>query len=221
MPEQKTLVTAVRRSNGGDYLADDALQPLLEINGHCVESLREMAHSPDTRGDQPAVVAEIRSLWLTVSADACAQIAACPFLLVDAGFNDEPRWRALAHGGVHDTPRAAGAGCHASYFAPGLVRSVLIYGWYLARAHRQVARVALGMSPSCARSIAALSLTDLDWVSEHQPGWVRLRWESQPAIWRQFLLAAVKTDRTALQHMSLRGIQLLAAGALARPDSRP
>lgn len=221
MNEQKTGATAARQLAGGDWLTDDALQPLLEINGQCVEMLRGMAHGAEARGGHPAVVAELRSLWLNVSADACRQIAACPFLLVDAGFNDEPRWRELQRGSVHDTPRAAGTDGCTSDFAAGFVRSVLIYGWHLARAHRQVARVALGMSPACARSIAALSLTDLDWVSEHQPGWVRLRWESQPTIWRQFLLAAVNSERTALQHMSLRGIQLLAAGALIRPDNRP
>jgi hypothetical protein len=46
---------------------------------------------------------------------------------------------------------------------------------------------------------------------------VRLRWESQAVVWRQFLLAAVASDRTALAHVSLRGIQLMAAGALGRP----
>lgn len=217
MSEHKSSSAASRAPSTGDWLADESLQPLLEINIQCIEALRELASRRDAAASQPAVVTELRPLWLGLSADASIQMAACPFLLVDAGFNDEARWRTLQESGVHDTPRDSVSSCFAGALSAGFVRRVLVYGWHLARAHAQVARVALGMSPSCARRIAALSLRDLDWVSEQQPGWVRLRWESQPVIWRQFLLAAVNSDRTALQHISLRGIQLMGAGALGRP----
>ena len=215
MSEQKSNSATARAPATGDWLADESLQPLLEINVQCIEMLREMA----LRGDDashPAVVTELRPLWLNLSVDASIQMAACPFLLVDAGFNDEARWRGLQKSSVHDTPRDTRGSCFAGELSAGFARRVLVYGWHLARAHRQVARVALGMSPNCARRIASLSLRDLDWVSEQQPGWVRLRWEAQPVIWRQFLLAAVNSDRTALAHVSLRGIQLMGAGALGR-----
>ncbi|MEP7313609.1 MAG: hypothetical protein ABI859_13570 [Pseudomonadota bacterium] len=213
--EQKTS-NAPRAPTTGDWLTDTALQPLLEINVQCIEMLREMASRRDPGAGQAAVVNELRSLWLGLSADTILQMAACPFLLVDAGFNDEARWRALQKSSVHDTPRDTASSCFGAELSAAFSRRVLTYGWHLARAHAQVARVALGMSPNCARSIGSLSLRDLDWVSEQQPGWVRLRWESQPVIWRQFLNAAVNNDRTALQHMSLRGIQLMGAGALGR-----
>lgn len=217
MLEQKSTGAVPRATATGDWLADESLQPLLEINLQCIEMLREMAGRRDAHACQPTVVTELRPLWLDLSAHASVQMAACPFLLVDAGFNDEARWRGLQKSSVHDTPRDSGGGSFAGELSAGFARRVLVYGWHLARAVPQVARVALGMSPNCARRIAALSLRDLDWVSEQQPGWVRLRWELQPAIWRQFLLAAVNSDRTALAHVTLRGIQLMGASALGRP----
>jgi hypothetical protein len=89
-----------------------------------------------------------------------------------------------------------------------------VLGWHLARANRQLARVVLGMTPLCATRIAALRLRDLDWVVEHHPGWVRPRWEHQPAVWRHLLGAARESNGVLLTQVSLRGLQLLAAGVL-------
>jgi hypothetical protein len=44
---------------------------------------------------------------------------------------------------------------------------------------------------------------------------VRPRWEAQPEIWRNMLLAALQGNTAALQQSKLRGIQLLGAVALA------
>jgi hypothetical protein len=72
------------------------------------------------------------------------------------------------------------------------------------------------MTPACARSVAELGLSDLDWACEHRPDWVTLRWEGRPKLWQQLLGAARAGDRLALQRASLRGIQLLGALALER-----
>jgi hypothetical protein len=99
--------------------------------------------------------------------------------------------------------------------AGDFVRRVLVLGWHLARANRQLARVVLGMSPTCADRIALLRLQDLDWLALHRPGWVRPRWERQPRVWRHLLLAAQDPDALRLTQVSLRGLQLMAAGVLA------
>jgi hypothetical protein len=65
--------------------------------------------------------------------------------------------------------------------------------------------------------IATLSLRELESVCELHPGWVRPRWELRPLVWRQMLAAAVNADAPAMQQASLRGIQLLAAGAMGLP----
>jgi hypothetical protein len=94
------------------------------------------------------------------------------------------------------------------------LRRVLTYGWYLARSHRQLARLVLGMTPACAVRIAALRLEDLDAIVARQPGWVRLRWEGEPRVWGQLVAAARGTDDEALRRLSLRGLQLLASAVL-------
>jgi hypothetical protein len=104
--------------------------------------------------------------------------------------------------------------------AADFIRSVLVFGWHLARANRQLARVVLGMSPACADRLAQLRLQDLDWLAQHRPGWVRPRWERQPRIWQHLLAAARCPDTELLTRVSLRGLQLMAAGILAAAPAR-
>ena len=56
----------------------------------------------------------------------------------------------------------------------------------------------------------------LDWVIEHHPGWVRPRWERQPRVWSHLLGAALESDTELLTQVSLRGLQLMAAGMLSQ-----
>ena len=133
-----------------------------------------------------------------------------------SGVRQSLRWQGLARWRVEDLSRGNGAPAFSGAGAAAFVRGVFVYGWHLARAHRQLARVVLGMTPACARSIGELGLNDLDWACEHRPDWVCLRWEGRPQLWGQLLSAARANDRAALQRASLRGIQLLGAVALER-----
>jgi hypothetical protein len=151
-----------------------------------------------------------------LSPEARAGLASAPYLLVDAGFDNALRWQGLARWRVEDLPKEPAAHAFVGAQAQAFVRGVLVYGWHLARAHRQLARVVLGMSPGCARSIGDLGLSDLDWACQHRPGWVSLRWATRPQLWNQLLSAARADDRAALRRASLRGIQLLGATALER-----
>jgi hypothetical protein len=149
-----------------------------------------------------------------------ARLAASPYLLVDAAFDDESRWRCLAPRMVQDVPVQFAEAVFVGPGAGDFVRRVLVFGWHVARANRQLARVVLGMSPACAERIGALRLQDLDWLAQHRPGWVRPRWERQPRIWQHLLLAAREPDSDLLTQVSLRGLQLMAAGMLPAA-SRP
>jgi hypothetical protein len=137
-----------------------------------------------------------------------------PWLLVDAGFADLPRWRCLEQRMVHDLPQQYTETVFVGAGAGDFIRRVLMLGWHLARAERQLARVVLGMSAPCAERIGQLRLQDLDWLALHRPGWVRPRWERQPQVWRHLLLAARDPGNEQLTQVSLRGIQLMAAGVL-------
>jgi hypothetical protein len=191
----------------GQWLADGSLDSVAEINAQCLEFLAATA-SPKLC---PAPLAGQLAGWHELPVGARARLAASPYLLADAGFDDEPRWQALEQRMVHDLPATQ---VEPVFIGPGagdFIRRVLMLGWHLARHNRQLARVVLGMSPGSATRIAALRLQDMDWLVQHRPGWVRPRWEKQPRIWRHLLLAARDPDREHLTQASLRGLQLMAA----------
>jgi hypothetical protein len=149
--------------------------------------------------------------WCDLSPTAREQLAASPYLLADAGFDDEARWLLVSQRMVHDLPAVQMEPVFVGPGAGDFIRRVLMFAWHLARANRQLARVVLGMSPGAAARIAALRLQDMDWLAQHRPGWVRPRWERQPRIWRHLMLAARDPDREQLTQVSLRGLQLMAA----------
>jgi hypothetical protein len=203
----------------GNELVDGAMDPIVEINLQCLELLRRMATAgtPRMSGLCGALLAPLKMM----SEPARTQLAASPYLLVDAGFNDPQRWQSFAQGAVRDQLPGASAPVFVGDNVREFARKVLVCGWHMARSHRQLARVVLGMSPACAVHVAALRLHDIDWLVEHRAGWVRPRWESQPRIWRHLLLAAQEPDSRVLTQVSLRGLQLLAANLLTEKSVVP
>jgi hypothetical protein len=201
-----------RRWRAGQWLADGSLDAVTEINRQCVDYLAAMAAigpatCPALFAGQPA--------WGAMPDALRTRLAGSPYLLVDAAFDDELRWRCLAPRMVQDLPVQFAEAVFVGPGAEDFIRRVLVFGWHLARSNRQLARVALGMSTACAERIGALRLQDLDWLAQHRPGWVRPRWERQPRVWHHLLLAARESDSDLLTRVSLRGLQLMAAGVLA------
>jgi hypothetical protein len=206
----------------GRWLCDGSLDAVAEVNAHCIELLAEMAATEARHC--PSLFAGQSLFWRNLPARARQRLSASPWLLVDAGFDDLPRWRCLEQRMVHDLPQQFTETVFVGTGAAEFIRRVLMLGWHLARAERQLARVVLGMSAACAERIGQLRLQDLDWLAQHRPGWVRPRWERQPQVWRHLLLAARDPGSEHLTQVSLRGIQLMAAGVLTtagHPMARP
>lgn len=203
----------VRQGQAGGWLVDGSLDAVADVNAQCIDFLTAMAEA-DIR-HCPALFAGQSAFWRNLPPRARQRLASAPWLLVDAGFGDPARWRNLDQRMVHDLPVQYAEPVFVGGGAADFVRRVLVLGWHLARAERQLARVVLGMSLACAERIAQLRLQDLDWLAEHRPGWVRPRWERQPQVWRHLLLAARDPDSPPLTQVSLRGLQLMAAGVLA------
>lgn len=202
-----------RQWQGGRWLSDGSLDAVADLNLQCIDLLAAMA-AADTR-HCPALFAGQGALWHDLPQRAREHLAASPWLLVDAGFDDLPRWRCLEHRAVHDLPVQYAEPVFVGEGVGDFIRQVLMMGWHMARAERQLARVVLGMSAACAERIGQLRLQDLYWLASHRPGWVRPRWERQPQVWRHLLLAARQPARSSLTQVSLRGIQLMASGVLA------
>jgi hypothetical protein len=206
--------TSARQWQAGRWLSDGSLDAVADINSQCIEYLAAMAAS-DAR-HCPALFAGQSAFWNNLPARAKQRLAAAPWLLVDGGFSDPARWRHLESRMVHDLPIQFAEPVFVGTGTADFVRRVLMLGWHLARAERQVARVVLGMSAACAERIALLRLQDLDWLALHRPGWVRPRWERQPQVWRHLLLAARNPAGAPLTQVSLRGLQLMATAVLQR-----
>jgi hypothetical protein len=211
----ESVGAASRQWRVGQWLADGSMEAVAEINAQCLEFLCGLA-AQETR--LPEMFNGQLVAWRELSMSARVQLAASPYLLADAGFGDESRWLLPARRMVQDLPGPAAEPVFTGPGAPEFIRAVLVLGWHLARANRQLARVVLGMTPACAVRIGALRLRDLDWVVQHHPEWVRPRWERQPRVWRHLLGAAREPGAALLTHVSLRGLQLLAANVLGTPS---
>ena len=220
-------VSGPARWRVGEWLADGSMEAVAEINAQCLDYLCRLA--AERSADAPEAGVPARRMpgmfggqldaWRGLSPAARAHLAASPYLLVEAGFDDEARWALPARRMVQDLPATPRAPVFTGPAAEAFIHSVLVFGWHLARANRQLARVVLGMTPACAARVATLKLGDMGWVVEHHPEWVRPRWERQPRVWRHLLGAARESDTTLLTQVSLRGLQLMAAGVLS-PGAR-
>jgi hypothetical protein len=210
---EQISIPGSRQWLAGRWLGFGAMDSVTEINAVCLELLCSTAAS--TVQPLPGMLANHLPRWLRLSPAARQQLAASPYLLADAGFDDEQRWQHAGRRMVRDLRRDFTSPFFVGEHVNDFVRRVLVFGWHLSRANRQLARVVLGMTPACASHVAALQLRDLDWLAESQPGCVRPRWERHPDIWRHLLRAADGDDDMLLAQASLRGLQLMAGGVLS------
>lgn len=203
----------VRRWQAGSGLLGESLDVVTDLNLQCIDLLAAMATTDARHG--PAMLATQAALWAALPDRARQRLADSPCLLVDAGFDDLSRWRSLEQCMVQDLPAQYAQPAFAGDGVGSFISQVLMLGWHLARSNPQLARIVLGMSAACAERIGQLRLQDLYWLALHRPGWVRPRWERQPQVWRQLLLAARSPAASPLTRVGLRSLQLMAAGALA------
>src|SRR5256884_3733522 len=160
------------------WLHPETLESLVELNELCLGLFAEQAGG---RCAQPSLLLrQVGELWRLLDAAARRRAAACPYLLVDAGFADTQRWRQPAPLGVGD----AGEAAYSTFFtvagANEVARLVFTYAWHLARAQGAAARLLLGMSAPCAALIAHLSLRQVHSLAQTHPHWLRPRWPARP-----------------------------------------
>jgi hypothetical protein len=208
-----------RHWRAGQWLADGSLETLAEINRQCLQALANMARLEQQAC--PAWLSGHASAWAKLDRAGLNRLAASPYLFADAGFDDELRWRCLDLRMVQDQPAHQPDPAFTGPESADLIRRVLQFGWYLARANRQLARVALGMTPVCAERLCQLHLHDMDRLAQCRPGWVRPRWERSPRVWQNLLSAAQDPDGERMACASLRGLQLMAAGVIGVANGLP
>jgi hypothetical protein len=181
---------------------------LTELNQQLLEQLRRGAVAAETAPGAPHLTAALAEEWRALDPAAERRLAACPYLLLDAGFSQPERWERLSAARVME---AAPGGYFRDRGGVALVRRALVLGWHLASSNPALARVSLAMTTATAECLARSSLMDLEALAERAPPWIAPRWEQQPRVWRQLLRAARAGDMAALRQAQLRGLQLLAA----------
>ena len=212
------MASSGRASTPQPWLGDETLVALSALNEQCLGLLVEEAAARDAACARP-LLRDLAELWPKLNAAALKRAAACPYLLMDAGFADPSRWM-WAHG--HQV-QEHGRGPHAPFFtvpcAAAVMRKVLTYGWHLAQSRESAARLLLGMSAPCVKLVASCTLGQLDELAEKHPAWLQPRWPQRVKIWRELLLAATVGEGPPLQQARLRGLQILAADARASGGS--
>ena len=148
---------------------------------------------------------ELRGILSAMDVAACSRAASCPYLLVDAGFQDAIRWASAA---VELEPVVRPAGSFPGKEALQLSHMTLTFAWSLVRSHREGANLLLGLSPACSKIIAELRLQELQHIAANHFDWIRPRWESRPEVWRRLLAAAKDTNALRLNSLGLQGLHL-------------
>jgi hypothetical protein len=196
----------------GGWLRAGTLDSLIELNELCLALLAEQ--SAARAGPPGSLLQQLAELWSGVDAAARRRAAACPYLLLDAGFADPLRWR--SPGPLPQVGDASGER-YACYFtvpaAAEVARLIFMYAWHLARTQAPAARLLLGMAAPSGALIARCTLRHMQILAESHPEWLRPRWPARVQVWRELLLAAAGDEAPALERAKLRGLTLLAAEA--------
>ena len=196
------------------WLRAETLAALAELNEQCLDLLTAQAR-PGAAGPVAPLLREIGPLLRSLDSDARYRAAACPYLLVDAGFGDQQRWVWVSGYHVRDLDRRANSAFFSIPGVTAVTRQVLTYAWHLTRSQNAAARMLFGMSAHCARLVAACTLRQVLELAELHPEWLQPRWPGRARMWRELLLSAISGDDRALERARMRGLQLLAAEARA------
>ena len=189
------------------WLRPETLESLLELNEVAFALLA--AQAAERCPPATTLLTAVTGVWRRLDAVARRRAAACPYLLLDAGFADTQRWgMPAAH--VSDVSESAPP----FFTVPAALeasRLVFTYAWHLARTQPAAARLLLGMCAPCAAAISQCSLRQAFALGESHAAWLRPRWSTRPEVWQELLVAAASGEDTALERARLHGLTLLAA----------
>ncbi len=218
-------------ANGGElpWSGGDVFETLTELNELCLQLLAAQALQPVP--PIPPMFRELVGLWSQLDDVSRRRAAACPYLLMDAGFCDPYRWQwlsdqqASARGGVRDREQAPVV--YSRFFtAPGVIqvaRHVFTNAWYLVQTQPMGAPLFLGMPAHCAALLRTCSMRQVTELADQHAGWLRPRWTGRTRVWRELLEAGISGETRALELARLHGVQLLAMElkALERVKATP
>jgi len=187
----------------------ETLRTLAELNEQCLELLVEQASTHAL--SPPPMFRDLLDLWDGLDAVSRRRAAACPFLLVDAGFADPYRWRWVSTGSrVGDREPAGSPPFFTAASALKAAHQVFTNAWYLVRTQPLGSALYLGMPAHCAGWLRTCTVRQVTELANQHAGWLRPRWSGRVRIWRELLAASISGEGPALEMARLHGVQLLA-----------
>jgi hypothetical protein len=211
VPVYREIESSGEACAAGGWLRPGTLDTLLELNEL---GLALLADEAMRRGAAASpLLRQVADLWRMLDREAQRRAAACPYLLLDAGFGDIARWRTCAQPQVGDAAALAYTAFFTVPAASEVAQLVFTYAWHLARSQPAAARLLLGMPPASAALIGRCTLRQIRSLAESRSDWLKPRWPGRVQVWCDLLLAAAAGEGQALERARLRGLTLLAAEA--------
>jgi hypothetical protein len=186
------------------------LESVLEVNEQVLALLRAQCQLGD---NPPPLIRQVNDLLVNLNPQSMRRAAASAVLLVDAGFADAGLWSAAIIGAVNDRGPVEPVPFFTVDGSVALMRLVMTQAWHLARSQPAAAKLLLGLSTANLGVIGGCTLNRLTCLAETRTHWLRPRWENRPGIWCDLLRMAGNGESGAVEHMRVRGLQLLAADA--------
>jgi hypothetical protein len=194
----------------------DTLRTLTELNELCLELLAEQALQP--LSPAPPMFRELVDLWSQLDSTSRKRAAACPYLLMDAGFCDPYRWQWLSGqqagtrsaDSVHDREPVTYGAFFTVPSVTKVARQVFTNAWYIVQTQPIGAPLYLGMPTHCATLLRACTLRQVTELANQHAGWLRPRWTGRMRVWRELLEAGISGEVQALEMARMHGVQLLA-----------
>ena len=145
----------------------------------------------------------------TLSDEARAAAADCPYALFDLRFHDDAHWRARLGESwrIADEPAVA-------VDVMAFARLALFYAWHLAATPKLGAQLWLGMAESTVAAFREVSLDRLPALAASEAVHLSARWSTSTVYWRALTAAAARGDPRRLRRVQLFGLQLGAARLL-------
>ena len=215
----ETSKRTIREPTPPRWKGVQSLGPVHQFNERCLELFVDIAASDDS-GATLSLITEHRRLWADLDIEARQRLARIPFVIADADFGDEARWRemvALTASSARVQGRSGGLPKEAG---ENLVRELMMFAWQTARWDRSVALMCFGMAPPVISIISALTPHQILTVASRESASVKIRWASDLQFWEDLLLAAKSGDENKLAALHLHG-KLSFCGLLnSHPDTR-
>lgn len=167
-----------------------------QLNQEFIELCCELSVGPEPEKPFP-LVASHRDLWSRLDPKSRKRLALFPFVIVDLRFGDVACWCMAAGNGAHMRGNSDGTAPAARW--EWLALETLMFGWQVAREDRGVASMLFGMPPPVADCIAALTMQQVRTLALESTACLRLRWDNEPRLWRELLIAAREADEPALE----------------------